>query len=883
MESDQKNQSYVEKDSVSKKINHVNTRNNTDASKKLTTVTSGAEESEESILQLGVCQKNVKTNEATPWNPSWAELVARLKQAAIGDKDGSYFTRCAFNDNARSNKNALESHLLILDGDSTINAQTGEITDGAPNPIDVYQILVGMEITHCIYTSHSNVEKGHRYRVLIPVRFVKKQELETLVDWTIGQLHEAGVYINPVNENKSFASPWYFPRVPNQERLEKFVCYEHTSRKAFPKSEALAEVMTSTNIALSAGTDTDLNVEIAALTAVGKEFGPKLQYRPIEQFNRNHHERWMFQQLVKNGYEYKGQSTFNERPLYKFLPPSSTTGCPGVNLLFTENERWRVYSHHGAHDPLSGKAEDAFALYVRFDHDGDRDAALDALYEQEPKVTMKEVWACNPATDHLLVNTFRQQQLQEFDKYHGVVTVGGKGFVITHEYKPSLKRFETIFQTHQAMEMLYKNQLIPEIKFTKARGYELITKHTVYTAWLANKGRRTYTGVDFLPTAGMVARRELPKGGQSYNLYLGSCFKPVKGDCSLILKHIKEVWCSGDEKVYDYVLKWLARMIQKSGLQGETSIVLKSAQGAGKNCVLDIFVEYYGVHAAVMTKNSDLAGEFNDHLGASVFAFSNEAVWGGNKQQEGTLKAIITDPLLKVNRKHVPKFDVKNCTHLVMASNADWVAPTGLSDRRMLILELDESKINQKVYFNRLYAEKLIGGDSAFIYYLANEVDLSGFDVRRLPIVRSSAKMDQILQGLNSTHSWIIDVLAEEGFAYNGIEETVNGALIEMSGNTPRFKKWPENQPLQISTYNLFNCYDQKVRGHEKEGRNTMVKRVEELLGLTIITKQVRSGGSRNRVYRFPSLSDARRSFEDKVGMAGPWADASKPHRSDLM
>ena len=45
----------------------------------------------------------------------------------------------------------------------------------------------------------------------------------------------------------------------------------------------------------------------------------------------------------------------------------------------------------------------------------------------------------------------------------------------------------------------------------------------------------------------------------------------LKNNVALILSYIKEVWANNDEKVYQYMLKWLSNMI--SGKKNKTCIM----------------------------------------------------------------------------------------------------------------------------------------------------------------------------------------------------------------------------------------------------------------------------------------------------------------------
>lgn len=137
-----------------------------------------------------------------------------LRTPDVGPKDGSYVTLSIFKNNHRSNANAtLPLPGFFLDGDSSIDAASGEISEGAPPPEYVHDALVELDVLHVIYSSHSHGKKGNRYRVFIPAEINSQQELSACVDWIIELLHQKQVMLANTIENHTISQPWYLPRI----------------------------------------------------------------------------------------------------------------------------------------------------------------------------------------------------------------------------------------------------------------------------------------------------------------------------------------------------------------------------------------------------------------------------------------------------------------------------------------------------------------------------------------------------------------------------------------------------------------------------------------------------------------------------------------------
>ena len=312
--------------------------------------------------------------------------------------------------------------------------------------------------------------------------------------------------------------------------------------------------------------------------------------------------------------------------------------------------------------------------------------------------------------------------------------------------------------------------------------------------WLGHPKRRTYERAAFLPRKDMLYSTVF-ENSKTLNLYLGTMFSPVEGNpINLILKHILEVWCKGNEALNLYVLSWLAQLIQYPGEQAASAIVLMSEQGAGKNIITDIFSTYFGAHALVATKTDDIVGRFNDQLALSVFVLLNEATFGGSKQEQGAIKAIITDDTILCERKFGNKFRVDNCTHLIFSSNEDFPVAIESSDRRFVVLDLDNKYKNDSDYFKPLVKEINLGGQESFIDYLL-KFDLSGFDTRMLPATSDDTlKMDIKRRTLPPVESWWDEVIFTRAIIFT--ENTFEVNVIDAAS-------WVSNSVTRVSVRNL--------------------------------------------------------------------------------
>jgi Family of unknown function (DUF5906) len=200
--------------------------------------------------------------------------------------------------------------------------------------------------------------------------------------------------------------------------------------------------------------------------------------------------------------------------------------------------------------------------------------------------------------------------------------------------------------------------------------------------WLAHPERKTYKGgLRFLPG--------LDEGPSDvYNLWTGWGVDPQPGDWPKMKAHIQEVLCSGSPEYFNYVMNWLARAVQKPGEAGEVALVLRGARGAGKGIFARTFGALFGQHFLHLSNARHLTGNFNAHLRDACLAFADEAFYAGDKQHEGQLKRLVTEPTLMIEAKYANAVSVRNCLHLIVASNDDWVVPAGTDERRFFVLDV---------------------------------------------------------------------------------------------------------------------------------------------------------------------------------------------------
>ena len=306
-----------------------------------------------------------------PRSISLNDFFGQLSWPEVGSKDGSYYIRGGdLLAPKRSDENLKSAELIILDGDSRIDPETGEVTPGAPPMQDVTDILDKIEIAYIAHTTHSYKADEHfwKYRVIIPAFVQTPEILSDCVEYFIDTLHDCGVWLNDVPENRRWSQPWYLPRVATEADLKAFLCVSNFDAGIFDYARATKWV------ARKRAEDAVLEAAKKAAPAVllSRAQGPSI----IDDFNKSHDLVWVRAELEGQGYRFSHFSA--AKGTYRYIAPRSETGEAGLVVFQGAQGDWCTYSHHGSHDPLSGRLTDPFGLSTTFHHGGDVKAAVRA-------------------------------------------------------------------------------------------------------------------------------------------------------------------------------------------------------------------------------------------------------------------------------------------------------------------------------------------------------------------------------------------------------------------------------------------------------------------------------------------------------------------------
>ena len=241
-------------------------------------------------------------------------------------------------------------------------------------------------------------------------------------------------------------------------------------------------------------------------------------------------------------------------------------------------------------------------------------------------------------------------------------------------------------------------------------------------------------------------------GGQDLqikcNLWGGWPTKPRAGRCDELLGLLHYL-CQEEEepeKLYHWILCWLAYPIQHHGAKMKTALVMHGPQGAGKNMFFEAVMGIYGEYGRIVDQHA-VEDRFNDWASKKLFMIADEVV----ARQElyhvkNKLKHLITGDWIRINPKNVAAHDERNHVNLVFLSNETRPLILDQDDRRYTVCWTPE-KLSID-YYKDVYEEIQNDGIAALHDYLLH-YDLGDFKPHSNP-PRTRGKQELIDQSMDS-------------------------------------------------------------------------------------------------------------------------------------
>jgi len=306
---------------------------------------------------------------------------------------------------------------------------------------------------------------------------------------------------------------------------------------------------------------------------------------------------------------------------------------------------------------------------------------------------------------------------------------------------------DVVVRKEKECEGLYRNML-----------YEGLDgdKKSFFSTWVHDESIRTYEKLVFDP------RRTNPE--YTYNTYRGLAidrhvcddYDEEEGQKGLdvFLKHI--YYLAGEnEQVKEYIIKWMAYIVQKPGVKTQVAFVFKSDEGMGKTGWADFFADcVIGEEQSVSDNNvNHFVGGFNGLKANKIFVALDESNSKDTFLNREEIKKWITDAKSVIEKKHKDSVKDDDFANIVFLTNLVSSVSIGPSDRRFMVVQCSDKYTDDSVlstpeertdYRNTLF--KYIDNKNPCPHFLQKfkeyiySVDISNFVPQRDRVITDAYK-----------------------------------------------------------------------------------------------------------------------------------------------
>lgn len=340
----------------------------------------------------------------------------------------------------------------------------------------------------------------------------------------------------------------------------------------------------------------------------------------------------------------------------------------------------------------------------------------------------------------------------------------------------------------------------------------------------------------------------LPTPPSTINFWTSHVPDPAPGNWVVLRDYLNKVICADNEHTYEYLIRYMAHMVQYPAQKPGIMIVLLGGQGTGKGVYFTLLRAIWPRTTLQVAKIDQVVGRFTSSLERSYIICMDEALFAGDRQSIDNLKSIVTESHLHIEQKYQPSRTIESIHRLIAASNHEHFAHVEQDDRRFVFLRVSDIHRQDTRYFSRI-AAAIANPDTikALVYYLQRK-DISNFNIRSKP--QTNEQQAQKIKSLQGFERYWYEVLCfgNVGATSSTEDEWVGSIFISTNSLLEKYKNHHKNaeryQALQLThiTQVIKKVCPRAITG------------IREMVMHTF-------GQTQHRGIRLPALAEARADF----------------------
>jgi hypothetical protein len=356
----------------------------------------------------------------------------------------------------------------------------------------------------------------------------------------------------------------------------------------------------------------------------------------------------------------------------------------------------------------------------------------------------------------------------------------------------------------------YEHLKFAEIQYDE-RGEGRLSKHVFIRAWVADEEIRTKKYIDIYPPP-------LVCPSHTYNMWSGfavSKYAPPPGvavdtdspGVRAFVEHV-HILMNRDRAATDYVLDWVAQIFQQPSHKTGIALLLKGAEGVGKNRLTDLFKLMLGDGLFLETAKpaSVLFGRFSDARRGRFLIVINEASGADNHAASDELKDMITSDTFVWEAKGRDGVQMRAYDRFIFTTNSQNCLKINPDSRRFVALEVTSELKGNAAYFKGLSSHIADEHARYEFYQLLMQRDIDGIDwINGRPLTLYYDRMVEM--NLPREHQFIRDHVIMP--AYSAGVPTVETTAAQLFG---AFQQWLVDSSSGSSGYSTtINKFGQRL------------------------------------------------------------------------
>lgn len=317
---------------------------------------------------------------------------------------------------------------------------------------------------------------------------------------------------------------------------------------------------------------------------------------------------------------------------------------------------------------------------------------------------------------------------------------------------------------YQTMQRVYLGSLEPHVKKQYLKNVEHYTPILEINKPFINEDERTVN---------MIGRFK-----HKYIEYKEHSEKAKEG-VEIAKQYIRDVWCSGNEEQFNYIIKWLSNVVK--GKKNQTALYVQGQQGIGKSTLTQFLMDYViGESLSIESGSEPLRSSFNKILMGKVLVVFEELENSTKNEWYGIcskLKKMITSDKCNYEQKYEKTINAKNLNNYIIITNEDAIKDD--DGRRYFNVELTTKYKDNFSYFSNLRRSIMNDEAGKAFYSYLMELDTKNFFSGSMPITKN--KLNKKAVRLALPYKFIKD---EYILKTRGIDSTVGDLHSEFKNCT---------------------------------------------------------------------------------------------------